>query len=78
MIGTKVASMILDSRQLNFYKVNPTASGNCALFCQPDKTWKLRSLIRLPKPCRVLGVGSNFEGLTTHWLREARCNADTC
>ena len=25
MIGTKVASMILDSRQLNFYKVSPVA-----------------------------------------------------
>ena len=24
MIGTKVASMILDSRQLNFYKVSPS------------------------------------------------------
>lgn len=32
MIGTKVASMILDSQQLNFYKVNPAASGNSVVF----------------------------------------------
>ena len=29
MIGTKVASMILDSRQLNFYKVRLSAIESC-------------------------------------------------
>ena len=36
MIGTKVASMILDSRQLNFYKVSLTAWGNS---CHAGMAW---------------------------------------
>ncbi len=52
MIGTKVASMILDSRQLNFYKVSPPA-----YTCQTDGVLltDLGQLIfakRLPRPWR--------------------------